>query len=86
FATISSGLCFFCAMAPSSKGPKAYFTEDHFPGSRPKASKHRPEANIKANKIVRCSDIGLDELRARERLRGRIIQRFQPLMTPDESD
>ncbi|WP_310208502.1 hypothetical protein, partial [Ancylobacter sp. 3268] len=31
----SSGLCFFCAMAPSSKGPKAYFTEDHFPGSRP---------------------------------------------------
>jgi hypothetical protein len=28
-------LCFFCAIAQSSKGSKAYFREDHFSGGRP---------------------------------------------------
>ncbi len=35
FATISSGLCFFCGIIGILQGSKAYFREGHFSGGRP---------------------------------------------------
>ncbi len=58
FATISSGLCFFCGILESSKGSKAYLREDHFSGGRPSLEDRRRlmrlrEAKVRVDEIAR---------------------------------
>ncbi|MBN9470185.1 MAG: FAD-dependent oxidoreductase, partial [Bosea sp.] len=47
FATISSGLCFFCGIMGILQGSKAYFREGHFSGGRPfVAIGHKPATEL----------------------------------------